>query len=178
MAACQGISEKRLKGKAASPILHSRFPRSRTFRRLASAAIIATILLLLIHFRSNPVDNNVEETILRYLSLSSEEEAKLRAQQLASMQEGLRQCAFISQEPVSMADERRINPRAVTSAPSILLKNATLIDGDGSIVREISILLAEGVIKEIGRELDGLQNVKLIDVGGRYVSPGLIDMVI
>ena len=38
--------------------------------------------------------------------------------------------------------------------------------------------LSAGVIKEIGDNIEAPENAKLIDVGGRYVSPGLVDMVL
>jgi adenine deaminase len=89
----------------------------------------------------------------------------------------LRQCAQLNQQPVSVFDERRDNPRAVKSAPPILIKNANLIDGDGSVINDVSVLLADGVIKQIAHDIDAPEDAKIIQAGGRYVSPGLVDMV-
>jgi imidazolonepropionase-like amidohydrolase len=58
-----------------------------------------------------------------------------------------------------------------------LIKNATLIDGDGSILSGRSLLLSEGTVKVIGDDITAPKNCKVIEVGGRYVSPGLVDMV-
>jgi dihydroorotase-like cyclic amidohydrolase len=65
----------------------------------------------------------------------------------------------------------------VRSALPILIKNATLIDGDGSILSAHSILLSEGIVKEIGEDIKPPENCKVIQAQGRYVSPGLVDMV-
>ena len=52
-----------------------------------------------------------------------------------------------------------------------------MIDGDGNIVEACSILLTDGIFSKIGHELDAPKHAKIIDVGGRYVTPGLVDMV-
>jgi len=43
--------------------------------------------------------------------------------------------------------------------------------------RGLSILLDQGLIAEISDNMDTPEKAKVIDVGGRYVSPGLVDMV-
>ena len=151
-------------------------PRLSRFRRLLPPLFLGAIVFFAF-FHDQHLSNNVEETILRYLSLSSEEQLKFHDHRLAALQAGLAQCAAINAPPVSSADANRRNPRAVKSVPPVLIKNATLIDGDGSIFSGRSILLFEGVVKEIGDDITGPGNSKVIDVGGRYVSPGLVDMV-
>jgi len=151
-------------------------PRFLRFRRLL-LAIVVTAVVSLAFFHHRPVVNEVEDNILRYLSLSSEEQVKLHNHQLAALHAGLAQCAAIKARPVSTTDANRRNPRAVQSAPPILIKNATLIDGDGSILSGRSILLSDGVVKEIGEDIKLPENCKAIEVHGRYVSPGLVDMV-
>src|SRR5277367_3876297 len=167
----KGFGETARGGTGSIPV-----PRFSRFRRLL-LAIVVTAIVFLVFFHDPPVANDVEENILRYLSLSSEEQVKLHNHQLAALQAGLAQCAAIKAQPVSTADENRRNPRAVQSAPPIVIKNATLIDGDGSILSGRSILLFEGLVKEIGDDIKAPENCKIIEVGGRYVSPGLVDMV-
>lgn len=151
-------------------------PRFSRLRRFL-LAVTVTAIVFLAFFREQPAANGVEETILRYLSLPSEEQVKLDNHRLVALQAGLAQCATIKAQPVSAADENRRNPRAVRSALPILIKNATLIDGDGSILSAHSILLSEGIVKEIGEDIKPPENCKVIQVQGRYVSPGLVDMV-
>ena len=153
-----------------------RFPKSKSIRRFI-LAVLGTAILFIAYIHNKGVTYNVEESILRYLSLTNEEQARLHNHQLASLAAGLKQCANINQRPISISDEKRTNPRAVRSASPIVIKNATLIDGDGSILAGKSILLADGVIKQIGHDVDHPEEARIIDAGGRYVSPGLVDMV-
>jgi hypothetical protein len=158
-----------------STLTTPRFPKRTTLRRIFLAIFVVVILFISLH--KPALKYNVEENIARYLSLTSEEQARLHDHQLALLEAGLRQCASITQQPISVSDAKRTNPRAEKIATPILIRNATLIDGDGSMSSGTSILLSEGVVKEIGSNVDPPKDCKVIDVGGRYVSPGLVDMV-
>lgn len=58
---------------------------------------------------------------------------------------------------------------------SLLLKNVRLIDGTGASIQEgVSILIRDGQIAKIGKNLSG-QGATELDVQGSYVLPGLID---
>ena len=151
------------------------FPKRKSIRRLILAVLI-TAFLVIACVRNRGDTSTVEESILRYLSLTNEE-AKLHNHSLESLAAGLRQCAIINQRPVSVNDEKRTNPRAVSSASPVVIKNATLMDGDGSLLTGMSILLSEGLIKEIGHDVGHPDDAKFIDACGRYISPGLVDMV-
>ena len=154
----------------------SRLSRLRSARRII-LALSVTALLLLTYIRNYQAPYGVENSILRYLSLTSEEQARLHNHKLAALKDGLVKCAKIQQRPVLVTDTTRSNPRAVKNAPPILIRNATLIDGDGSVLSGSSILLADGVVKGVGSELDAPEGAKIIDAGGRYITPGLVDMV-
>ncbi len=57
---------------------------------------------------------------------------------------------------------------------SILLKNLTLIDGNGEVPREgVDILIRGNIIADIGANL-GTQNTRIIDLTGKTVMPALI----
>ncbi|KAI8928128.1 hypothetical protein BC831DRAFT_449924 [Entophlyctis helioformis] len=86
---------------------------------------------------------------------------------------------------------RARNPRvglAGTDAPApVLLTHATLWDGDGSVYEDTDILLRNGLIARIGKNLrlsNGLADLKpselndltTIDAAGRFVTPGLVDL--
>jgi len=150
--------------------------KRKSIRRFILAAVVAAILFIA-YIHNKGVTYNVEESILHYLSLTNEEQARLHNYQLASLGAGLKQCATIHQRPISVNDEKRTNPRAVRGAVAFIIKNATLIDGDGSVLAGKSILLSEGVIKQIGHDVDHPEEARIVDAGGRYVSPGLVDMV-
>jgi hypothetical protein len=150
--------------------------RPRSIRRLIFA-ISVTAILFLVYLPTRRETFGIEETVLRYLSLSSEEQEKLHDSQLAILNAGLKQCAYIKEQPVTDFDAMRKNPRAVQGTPPILIRNATLIDGDGSVFTGYCILLSNGVISKIGPAIEAPENAKVLDVHGRYVSPGLVDMV-
>ena len=145
--------------------------------RRAIVAASAIIFLFYIFVHRQSIDYGIEENVLRYLSLSNAEQIRLHDSRLAALQAGLRQCARIKEAPVTVFEGTRTNPRAVASSQPILIRNATMIDGDGNIVEACSILLTDGIFSKIGHELDAPKHAKIIDVGGRYVTPGLVDMV-
>ncbi|MCQ2399968.1 MAG: amidohydrolase family protein, partial [Clostridia bacterium] len=59
----------------------------------------------------------------------------------------------------------------------LLLKNANVITGekDGTLQKGQSLLIENGVIKEIGAELVA-EDAQVIDLNGSYVLPGLINL--
>ncbi|KAI8812932.1 hypothetical protein BJ742DRAFT_735709 [Cladochytrium replicatum] len=54
----------------------------------------------------------------------------------------------------------------------VLLRNAVLIDGDGSVQPNVDIFLSSGVIVEAGKDLSPSGQFEEIDLEGRYVTPG------
>ena len=68
-----------------------------------------------------------------------------------------------------------MNDMHAEKSNTLMIKNARLIDGLGSVHRELqSIYIQDGKIAAIGREVD-IQDVRRLDVGGATVMPGLID---
>ena len=60
----------------------------------------------------------------------------------------------------------------------ILIKNGHVIDPANGIDEVTDIYVKDGVIAEIGKnnDLDGVENVQVIDATGKIVAPGLVDM--
>ena len=60
----------------------------------------------------------------------------------------------------------------------ILIKNGHVIDPANGIDEVTDIYVKDGVIAEIGKndDLDGVENVQVIDAQGKIVAPGLVDM--
>lgn len=56
-----------------------------------------------------------------------------------------------------------------------LITNATIIDGTGEASDANSLLMVDGRISAIGTNLDA-GDATVLDVGGRYVTPGIIDI--
>lgn len=83
------------------------------------------------------------------------------------------QCVLNQRRPSFQPDPFRINERNVLYPhDEFLLKNATLIDGDGKTKRG-DILVRNSTIVEIG-DLN-YDDVNVIDLKGKYVTPGLVD---
>ena len=58
----------------------------------------------------------------------------------------------------------------------ILVNNATLLTGTGEQLEGASILLNEGRIEKIARQIDAPENVIRIDGTGKWITPGIIDV--
>lgn len=58
---------------------------------------------------------------------------------------------------------------------STLLRNFILLNGDGEQSEKIEIHLKNGIIHEISKEIHGDFD-EILDLGGRYLTPGLVDM--
>ena len=58
---------------------------------------------------------------------------------------------------------------------SILLKNFTLLNGDGEEAKELEILVKNGIIREISSKITGNYD-QVYNLNGRYLTPGLVDM--
>lgn len=66
--------------------------------------------------------------------------------------------------------------KALPSVPT-LITNVTLLDGIGGMLENTSILLENGKIKAIGKDLSApADNAKVIDGKGKWVTPGIIDV--
>ncbi|MDR9367412.1 MAG: amidohydrolase, partial [Balneolaceae bacterium] len=58
---------------------------------------------------------------------------------------------------------------------SVLIQNATVItitDGD---LEDTDVLIRDGIIEKIGKDLRAPRRVETIDAAGKYVMPGIID---
>jgi imidazolonepropionase-like amidohydrolase len=74
----------------------------------------------------------------------------------------------INKDPFPSAYQRY--PGAVT-----LLKNATLLDGKGGQIDGGDVLLSEGKILAVGKNLSAPKEAHVIDATGKWVTPGIID---
>ncbi len=60
------------------------------------------------------------------------------------------------------------------NSENIVIRNATVFDGNGNKFQNFDVHFSEGKIQAVGLRLD-VQNAKEIDGTGRYVTPGIID---
>ena len=61
-------------------------------------------------------------------------------------------------------------------AENILIKNASVYDGDGNEYTNTDILVQEGRIVAIGKDLPVTDDFKIIDATNKWVTPGIIDI--
>ncbi|MFA7109096.1 MAG: amidohydrolase family protein [Sphaerochaetaceae bacterium] len=60
---------------------------------------------------------------------------------------------------------------------STLLKNANIIDGNGEFLEKKDILINDnGIIENISNNIKVPSNVKILDINGKYIIPGLINL--
>lgn len=77
-----------------------------------------------------------------------------------------------SRPPVPPTDD----PAAVQPAPPLLLANGNLIDVETGRVREgVSLLIEDGLIRKIGKNLTPPAGATVLDVRGKWLLPGLVD---
>jgi len=62
------------------------------------------------------------------------------------------------------------------AAPPTLIRNATLLIGDGTRLEGADLLLREGRIARIGRGLEAPRDAVVVEAAGKWVTPGLIDV--
>ncbi|MEZ5952817.1 MAG: amidohydrolase [Hyphomonas sp.] len=87
--------------------------------------------------------------------------------------EGKGPTVFSSEEPFPA------NPYPSTYAPypnaPVLITNATILDGEGARIEKGSLLIRNGEIAAIGTDLEAPDGATVIDAGGRWVTPGIVD---
>ncbi|CAG8948765.1 hypothetical protein HYFRA_00001887 [Hymenoscyphus fraxineus] len=127
--------------------------------------------------------------IQTYLFPSSNESSLvLTASQIDHFQARLQKCVDDRTEPVTYPPTHagsRTNPRwnpKTGQNQTVLLKNATLFDGEKILDTPVDILFKNGVIvtisptsKSVPSSSD-LSEYTIQDLGGKYVTPGLVDM--
>jgi imidazolonepropionase-like amidohydrolase len=96
--------------------------------------------------------------------------------------------ACAAQSQVAPRPEARPEPAPATRAPfsstydageqgaPILILHATVLTGTGARIDDGAVLLANGRIAAVGREVAAPHGARVIDAGGRWVTPGLIDV--
>jgi imidazolonepropionase-like amidohydrolase len=60
-------------------------------------------------------------------------------------------------------------------APATLIRNATILTAAGPVIRGGALLIRDGKIVAVGQSVAAPAGTVVVDAGGRYVTPGLID---
>jgi len=66
--------------------------------------------------------------------------------------------------------------QAGDQGPPVLIGNATVLTGTGTRIDNGDVLIAHGRIEAVGQSLATPAGAQVIDAGGRWVTPGLIDV--
>lgn len=93
--------------------------------------------------------------------------------------DGMAQCQSFDSKPDRVVSTSRSNPRFVPGTLPTLIRNATLIDGDGSVFHGRNIYLEDGVVRSTDYHHavpDNDAKYLVVEAGGRFVSPGLVDL--
>ncbi len=67
-----------------------------------------------------------------------------------------------------------LSARAQTPKGSVLIKNATVLTVTNGVLEETDVLVENGIIRSIGKNLSA-GNAQTIDASGKYLMPGIID---
>ncbi|KAJ3180590.1 hypothetical protein HDU85_003994 [Gaertneriomyces sp. JEL0708] len=169
------------------------FNRAAGSSKLATTFIIGICVITVLLFTSIFLVARRDHTLSREWSAVS----VARPIASAAYQDGMIKCHSIarrSDEGEPAPNERARNPRfeigfkSTTNATNraTILKHATLWDGDGSLWKDIDIALHNGMVYKVQQDLSTQALAKelkldvslfdIIDVEGRYVTPGLVDM--
>lgn len=122
----------------------------------------------------------------RYVYQASPSDVKLNQFQLNRLDAKLLECAASRQQPIQYPVTKagsRSNPRwnpVSGQKETIILRNATLFDGETILSEAVDIVLKKGIVESVtlaGKEsLIFDKDTKVLDLEGGYVTPGLVDM--
>jgi len=160
-------------GASILPIAPNQPRRNR--RTLVSLPILAAIVLLTF----------IQFSIPRIFTQNSFPSQRLSDFHLDRLKSGLEKCAelkapYVHYEfPISST---RTNPRwNPTSGQNgtVVLRNVTLFDGESFLNGSVDVVFARGTIKSISPLSETAfetEHAQIFDLGGSYVTPGLVDM--
>ncbi|HSC05597.1 MAG TPA: amidohydrolase [Steroidobacteraceae bacterium] len=77
--------------------------------------------------------------------------------------------------PVALAAPYPSTYKPQPSAPT-LIRGATVLTGTGQRLDDADVLIAEGRIRSVGRNLEAPADARIVEGKGRWVTPGLIDV--
>ena len=76
---------------------------------------------------------------------------------------------------VAAADPYPSTYKPASSTPT-LIRDATVLTGTGARLDEADVLLMDGRIQSVGRDLEAPPGARIVEAKGRWVTPGLIDV--
>lgn len=150
------------------------YPRAQTSRRVRRFFSMRLILALLL------------TTQLSWLYVWSVRDQKpvvaLSALQEKTFEAGLAACATLTKFPTRIEpQDRQENPRwnpVSGQNKTVILRNATLFDGEDFVTGPVDIVFSKGLISSVAGAgtVAAVDGTKEINLDGAYVTPGLVDM--
>ncbi|KZF23063.1 amidohydrolase [Xylona heveae TC161] len=137
-------------------------------RRIARALLTLAVLIAVLQLGSVFSINNLPVT-------TTEQDAFVK---------GLDQCRLSQNRgaPINVASASRDNPRwnaAVGQQTTVVIKNASLFDGETTLSDAFDITFESGVIHSVSKSssnADLPKQARVINAHGRFVTPGLVDI--
>lgn len=176
-------------GSSSSPLLssrkgkelnwHDRIRRAQHFARrnlyhILTLFTVAILLIVLLVYTLLP-DSSVFPT----KEVPSVPNAIQAGVSELTMEKGRIQCEAIQtrKREKNTPSESRTNPRAEATQQPILLRNAVVWDGQGNVLKHVDVYVEDGIIQKVEKDIKVKgSHVKVIDVAGHVVGPGLVDM--
>ena len=62
-----------------------------------------------------------------------------------------------------------------SSAQDLLIKNGTILTITRGTISNGDVLVVDGIIKKVGKDIKAPKGIKIVDATGKYVIPGIID---
>jgi len=85
-------------------------------------------------------------------------------------------CSALLTSPAALlADAAKSPAVAAEASPIILIQNATIFTVSHGTIERGSILIKDGKIAEVGASVKAPKDAQVIDAGGQFVMPGIID---
>ncbi len=84
--------------------------------------------------------------------------------------------AWFAVGSLAVASEPFPSTYRVTDSPPTLIRKATVLTGTGERIDAGDVLMVDGRIEAVGRDLAAPPGARVIDAEGRWVTPGLIDV--
>lgn len=156
------------------PELGPQKPRRQSRPKISSSVITIILLVLALQFVVLP----------RYVYQISPSQQSFDTFQFAKLDARLEQCREINTPPVQYdvtTAGSRTNPRynSVTGQKdTVILRNATLFDGESILKGRFDIQFAKGIIQSVSPtgSTSASADAKVMDLDGAFVTPGLVDM--
>ncbi|CAO3651530.1 unnamed protein product [Mucor fragilis] len=173
------------KGKT-RPLLHPDFPsshnrkqqRTRLLLTVSALAFFGSSCVYLSHHLPSVALTSKQVETQGLWDSTSQAKVVSPGISLNSFEQGLAQCQAVverDQAHTNSTRTRHRNPRVAPEASDVLIRNGHIWLGN-NYLEAGQIYLKDGLIAAVGRDLKVPKGTRILDAGGRVVTPGIVDM--